>query len=143
MRRVLPAAFDPRPSPTVGATPLVQATVTVPVPSRFVDAWATTGSYEPKARAAVLMVQLLVTVALTPRFAVAVAAEAGALKAAATMAIPLTAAANPRNEFARIAVSPRFLARLLLATLVASELLYETSFGIRWHCMDEAILFTK
>jgi hypothetical protein len=55
------------------------------------------------------MVQLLVTVALTPRFAVAVAAKAGALKAAAAMATPLTAAANPRNVFARIAVSPRLL----------------------------------
>src|SRR4029078_7343366 len=104
MRRVPPDAFDPRPSPTVGATPFVQATVTVPVPSRFVDAWATTGSYAPKPGAAVLMVQLLVTVALTPRFAVAVAAEAGALNAAATMATPLTAASNPRNVFARIAV---------------------------------------
>jgi hypothetical protein len=72
----------------------------------------------------------LVTVALTPRFAVAVAAEAGALKAAATMAIPLTAAANPRNEFARIAVSPRFLMRLS-ATLSASEALY----GTLWYSM--------
>jgi hypothetical protein len=53
------------------------------------------------------MVQLFVTVALTPRFAVAVAAAAGVLKAAATMATPLTDAANPRNVFARISVSPR------------------------------------
>jgi hypothetical protein len=72
-----------------------------------VDAFVTTGSYEPKARAAVLMVQLFVTVALTPRFAVAVAAEAGTLKPTATIAIPLTAAANPRNVFARITQSPR------------------------------------
>ena len=76
MRRMLPDAFDPRPSPTVATAPLVQATITVPVPSRLVEACATTGSYEPKASAAVLIVQLLVTVALTPRFAVAVAAEA-------------------------------------------------------------------
>src|SRR5919108_2922833 len=103
MRRVLPDAFDPRPSPTVAVAPLVQATVTVPVLSRSVDAWATTGSYEPKATAAVLMVQLLVTVALTPRFAVAVAAEAAEPKPTATMAIPLIVAANPRNVFARIA----------------------------------------
>ena len=139
MRRVCPDAFDPKPSPTVGATPLVHATVTVPVPSRFVAAWVTTGSYEPKARAAVLMVQLLVTVALTPRFAVAVAAETGALKAAAAMAIPLTAAANPRNVFARIAVSPRLRVRLFAtpATLLAPV----WDLGIPWDCMDEASLF--
>src|SRR5215510_12595037 len=119
MRRMLPDAFDPSPSPTVGATPLVQATVTVPVPSRFVAACVTTGSYEPKVSAAVLIVQLLVTVALTPRFAVAVAADAGALKLAATMAIPLTVAANPRNVFARIALSPRLLVRLVV-TLTAT-----------------------
>ena len=86
-----------------GTLGLVQATVTVPLPSRSVDAFATTGSYEPKARAAVLIVQLLVTVALTPRFAVAIAAEADTPKPAATMAIPLTPAANLRNVFARIA----------------------------------------
>src|SRR5678816_2518992 len=131
MRRVLPDAFEPRPSPTVGATPLVQATVTVPVPSRFVAAWVTTGSYEPKARAAVLMVQLLVTVALTPRFAVAVAAEAGALKAAATMAIPLTAAVNPRNVFARIAVSPRL--RVSRLRLTASVGLWDPWYSMALH----------
>src|SRR5262245_29220466 len=130
MRRVLPDAFDPRPSPIVDDAPLVQATVTVPVPSRFVDALATTGSYEPKARAAVLMVQLLVTVALTPRFAVAVAAVAGALKLAATMAIPLTVAANPRNVFARIALSPRLHVRLVV-TLTATKPLD----GTLWYSM--------
>src|SRR5688572_4252874 len=105
MRRVLPEAFDPRPRPTVDVAPLVQATVTVPVPSRFVEAWATTGSYEPKARGAVLIVQLLVTVALTPRFAVAVAAEADGPNAAARIAITLTAAASPTNLFACICFS--------------------------------------
>jgi hypothetical protein len=44
MRRVLPEAFDPRPRPTVADVPFVQATETVPLPSRFVEAFATTGS---------------------------------------------------------------------------------------------------
>jgi hypothetical protein len=43
-------------------------------------------------------------VALTPKFAVAVAAEAFSPKLA-IRATPLTAAANPRNLFARIALS--------------------------------------
>ena len=46
------------------------------------------------------------------------------------MAIPLTAAANPRNLFARIAVSPRLLVRLVL-TLTATKALY----GTLWYSM--------
>jgi hypothetical protein len=78
----------------------------------------------------VLMVQLLVTVALTPRFAVAVAAEAGALKLAATMAIPLTAAATPRNVFARIAYLSSSSMRLVV-TLTATKALD----GTLWYSM--------
>jgi hypothetical protein len=48
------------------------------------------------------MVQLFVTVALTLRLAVAVAADAGALKAAKTRATAAAAPAIPRNMFALI-----------------------------------------
>jgi hypothetical protein len=105
MRRVLPDGFDPRPRPTVDVAPFVQETMTVPVPSRSAEAWATTGSYEPNARAAVLIVQLLATEAPTARFAVAVAADADDPNAAARIAIPLTAAATPTNLFACICFS--------------------------------------
>jgi hypothetical protein len=65
MRRVLPVALFPKPRPIVVVAPLVHAIVTVPVPSSGLDAFVTTGSYAPNARAAVLMVQLLFTEAVT------------------------------------------------------------------------------
>jgi hypothetical protein len=56
---------------------LVQATITEPVPSSFVLAFATTGSYAGKATGAVEIVQFGPTVAVTLRFAVALAATTG------------------------------------------------------------------
>ena len=60
-----------------GADPLVQATETDPLAFRAVDAFATTGSYAPKATAVVLIVQLAVTDAVTDRLAGALPAWAG------------------------------------------------------------------
>jgi hypothetical protein len=74
MRRVLPDALLPRPRPIVVVAPLVQAIVTVPVPSSGLEAFVTTGSYAPNARAAVLMVQLLLTEAVTLRLVLVEAA---------------------------------------------------------------------
>jgi hypothetical protein len=75
------------------------------------------------------MVQLFVTVALTPRFAVAVAADVAGPKAAAAIAAPLNAA-TPRNLFARIAF-PRPSPVRLFMTPAASRSLY----GTLWYSM--------
>ena len=70
----LPDTFKPVPRPIVAVVPLVQVMITEPVPSSFVLAFATTGSYAGKATAAVEIVQFAPTEAVTLRFAVALPA---------------------------------------------------------------------
>jgi len=69
----LPDTFKPRPRPIVTVLPLVQATITEPVPSSFVLAFATDWVVRGKATGAVEIVQFGPTVAVTLRFAVALA----------------------------------------------------------------------
>jgi hypothetical protein len=69
--RVVPLALAelfPALSPMVGAAPFVQATSTDPAASSATLALAVTGSYAPKARVVEVMVQLLVTLAVTLKF---------------------------------------------------------------------------
>src|SRR5829696_7335075 len=96
MRRLLPDALLPVPRPTVAVAPLVQATVTRPVPSRLLEALAVTGSYEPNANAAVLLLQLLLTVALTVTLADALAADASDVFSVASTPVAAVTAATVR-----------------------------------------------
>jgi acyl-CoA hydrolase len=68
-------ALEPCPSVTVVLAPLVQVTLTVPVPFSGAVAFVTMGSYAPKATGAVEIEQLAETEADTARFAVCVAAS--------------------------------------------------------------------
>src|SRR4029077_9806360 len=77
MRREPADRLAPLPRSIVAAVPLVQATVTLPVPRRSVAALADTGSYAPKATGDVEIVQFADTLAVTERFAVAEPANAG------------------------------------------------------------------
>src|SRR5438874_13684004 len=70
------SAFEPWPRRTLVAAPDVQVTVTVPLPCSALLALVTIGSYAPKATAAVEIVQLLDTVAVTLKLAVAEPAKA-------------------------------------------------------------------
>jgi hypothetical protein len=103
MRRVDPDALLPRSRPAVAVAPFVHATLTVPVPSSAVEAFATTGSYEPKFRGLVLTVQLTETVTDTVNVAVAVAArtpcemDAHAATTATTAVTPASRDANRRR----------------------------------------------
>src|SRR5262245_1390341 len=84
MARVVPEALAelfPALSPIVVEAPLVQVMSTEPAASSGVVAWATSGSYAPNASVVEVIVQLLVTLAVTLKFDVAVAASAGAAKA--------------------------------------------------------------
>src|SRR6266508_2789805 len=75
--RTEPEALEPRPRPTVVEAPFVQVMVTVPEPSRGVEAFVTIGSYAPKATAPVEIVQTLTMFAETLTLAVAEPARAG------------------------------------------------------------------
>src|SRR4029077_3894050 len=83
-----PPALAPCPSVTVVVAPLVQVTLTVPVPLSAVVAFAETGSYAPNDTAAVEIVQFALTEAVTARFEVAVAASVLVAAPIASAAIP-------------------------------------------------------
>src|SRR5688572_15565851 len=100
MRRELPEELLPALSAIVAVAPRVQPTVRAPAPSRFADALATTGSYDPNASALVLMVQFLVTAAPTAKLAVDVAASArGARPATSAVAAVIPASLRTNDVF--------------------------------------------
>src|SRR5262249_3043632 len=68
------SALDPCPRVMVVPAPVVQVTLTVPVPASGVEALVETGSYAPKATAAVEIRQFADTEAVTDRLDVAVVA---------------------------------------------------------------------
>src|SRR5207248_5654209 len=75
VRPAAAAELAPALNPMVGAEPLVQAMVTVPVAVALAAAFATTGSYE-KVIPAVEIVQFAITLPVTVKVEVAVAARA-------------------------------------------------------------------
>jgi hypothetical protein len=86
--------------------PLVQVTLTVPVPLSAVVAFAETGSYAPNATGAVAIEQFAVTEAVTDRFEVAVAASVLEAAPIANAAVP--AAINFRTlSFCLNMVTPK------------------------------------
>src|SRR5687767_4580024 len=105
MRRVLPDELLPLPSAMLAMAPRVQPTVTAPVPSRFADASATTGSQVPKARALVLIVQFLPTVAATPKLAVDVAALACGARPLVSEIVAATTPTVRTSDFFSIAIN--------------------------------------
>src|SRR6266545_4760963 len=87
MRREPPERLPPLPRSIVATVPLVQATLTLPDAVRSVLAFATTGSYAPKATGEVVMVQFAATDEVTFRLAVAEPANAGTETARAVRAM--------------------------------------------------------